>query len=97
MISRKRVVWITKEEEMARSDELRARAQELGIPTTSGVYKPQTEAWVEIGEASESELHRRIKEEERHRREHDLWKIAVASLAFSAVAAIAAWVAVFVR
>ena len=77
-----------------RTQELLRRCEALGISTRSGIYKPKAEAWVEIGEASEPELQRRIREEERHRREHKLWIVAVVAALASLVSAMAAWVAV---
>lgn len=79
---------------MARYDDLLKEAEELGIPTKgSGIYKPRREAWVEV-QISEWELYRRIKEEKRHRREHNLWIVALVSAAISVLAMAAAWVAV---
>jgi DNA-binding IclR family transcriptional regulator len=66
----------------------------------SGTYKPKTEAWDELA-ITDYELHRRIREEQRHRREHRLWIVAVISavIAFLSAAiaflsAVAAWLAV---
>jgi hypothetical protein len=58
-------------------DELLRRAEMLGLPTESGVYKPRTEAWNQLA-ITDYELLRRIREEERHRRENRLWIVAVA-------------------
>ena len=81
---------------MAGYDDLLNRAKELGIPINSGVYKPKDQAWSEI-QISEWELHRRIIEEQRHRREHRLWIVAVAAMLAAFVSAIAAWWPVLVR
>jgi hypothetical protein len=72
---------------MADFDELKRKAEELGIPVNSGVFKPRAEAWVEL-QIGEYELRRRIRDEERHRREHWLWIVALASAVASAVSAI---------
>jgi hypothetical protein len=79
---------------MAEYDRLLAEAKALGIPTNSQVYKPRSDAWTEL-QITEWELHRRIKEEERHRREHKLWIVAVISAVVSVLSALAAWAAVF--
>ena len=55
---------------MAEYDDLIKRAEQLGVPVHSVVYKPSLQI-------TDYELHRRIREEERHRREHRLWIIAV--------------------
>jgi hypothetical protein len=73
-----------------------AEARKLGLPTNSGVYKPTTEAMNEIA-TTEWELHRRIREEERHRREHNLWIVALVSAGASAVSALVALAAVCSR
>lgn len=78
---------------MATRDDLLKRAEELGLPTNSGVYKPRAEAWTEL-ETTEYELHKRIREEERHRREHRLWIVAVVAAMFAFLSALAAWWAV---
>jgi hypothetical protein len=78
---------------MAKFDDLMARAKELNIPTNSGVYKPRDESWAEL-QISEFELHRRIQEEERHRREHKLWMLAVFSAVVSVISAAVALVTV---
>jgi hypothetical protein len=52
---------------MPKFDELMSQANQLGIPTNSGVYKPKSQAWDEL-KISEWELLRRIKDERRHRR-----------------------------
>ena len=75
---------------MAAFDDLLVEAKRLGIPTNSGVYKPQSEPWNEL-QITEFELHRRIREEERHRREHKLWLVAVISAVAAVVSAIGAW------
>jgi hypothetical protein len=56
--------------------QLEARARELGIPTNSGIYKPMSETWKELA-ITPSELHRRVREEERHLRENSLHQLAV--------------------
>ena len=63
---------------MAQYDDLIARAKQLGVPINSGLFKPNSEAWTEI-QIRDYELHRRIREEQRHRREHQLWIVAVIS------------------
>jgi hypothetical protein len=78
---------------MAKYDELVERAKALNIPINSGVYKSRTEAWNEL-QITEYELHRRIGEEERHRREHRLWIITVISAAAALLSAAAAWMSV---
>jgi hypothetical protein len=75
---------------MAKRDELLERAKKLDVPTSSGVYKPSTDAWNEL-ETTEYELHRRIREEERHQREHRLWIVAVVAAIFACLSAVAAW------
>lgn len=61
-------------DELAR---LTARAQELGIPI-KGLHKPNGEG---LGEPqiTPDELHRRIREEERHLREGELHRLAIES------------------
>jgi hypothetical protein len=71
-------------------DELLKEAKDLGIPFDSGVYKPKNEAWSEI-QITDWELHRRIKEERRHRREHRLWIVALVAAIAAALSAIGAW------
>ena len=71
-------------------DQMLKEARELGIPTNSGVYKPQSEAWSEL-QITEWELHRRIEEEKRHRREHRLWIVALLSTMMALISAMAAW------
>lgn len=75
---------------MAEPDELRKKAEALGIPINSGIYKPRTEAWNEVA-ISDYELHRRIREEERHRRENRLWIVVLISTVTALLAAFAAW------
>ena len=79
---------------MAPFDELLNEAEELGIPTNSGVYKPKFEAWTEL-QITEWDLHRRIQEEKRARREQRLWIVALVSALASFISAAAAWVAVY--
>ena len=67
---------------MAEYDDLIKRAEQLGVPVNSGVYKPSLQI-------TDYELHRRIREEERHRREHHLWIVAVISAVIAVLAAIA--------
>jgi hypothetical protein len=67
---------------------LRKRAEELGLPTDSGVYKSNNETVNQLA-ITDYELHRRIREEERHRREHRLWIIAVLAAAFAFLSALA--------
>jgi hypothetical protein len=81
---------------MANLDELKKHAQKLGVPVNSAVYKPTTEAWVEL-QITEYELHRRIREEERHRREHRLWIAALVSAGIAILAAIAAWLPLILK
>ena len=81
---------------MAEYDDLKKRAEQLGVPVNSGVYKPGHEAWNEL-QTTDYELHRRIREEERHRREHRLWIVAVISAVIAVLAAVAAWVPIFVK
>jgi hypothetical protein len=57
---------------VAEYDDLIKRAEQLGVPVHSGVYEPSLQI-------TDYELHRRIREEERHRREHQLWIAAVIS------------------
>jgi hypothetical protein len=75
---------------MAAFDDLLAEAKKLGIPTNSQAYKPKSEGWSEL-QITEWELHRRIKEERRHRREQKLWVVAVISAIAAVVSAIGAW------
>jgi hypothetical protein len=81
---------------VAQYDDLIKRAEQLGLPVNSGVYKPSRETWNEL-QITDYELHRRIREEERHRREHRLWIVAVISVVIAVLAAIAAWVPIFVN
>jgi hypothetical protein len=71
---------------MARDDLIR-RAEQLGVPVNSGVYKPSRDAWNEI-EISDYQLHQRIRDEQRHRREHRLWIVAVVSAAVAVLSAV---------
>lgn len=84
--------WQNSEGENAVSayDDLIERAKKLDIPVNSGVYKPSTDTWNEL-QITEYELHRRIREEERHRRENRTWKVAVFSAVIAVLAAAAAW------
>ena len=75
---------------MAEYDDLIKRAEQLGVPVHSVVYKPSLQI-------TDYELHRRIREEERHRREHRLWIVAVISAVIAVLAAIASWVPIFVK
>ncbi|HMJ28484.1 MAG TPA: hypothetical protein VK512_07175 [Xanthobacteraceae bacterium] len=79
---------------MSQFDDLKKQAETLGVPTNSGVYKPKTEAWDQL-QITEYELHKRIREEERHQREHRLWIVAVVSAGVAVCAAIAAWMPIF--
>jgi hypothetical protein len=81
---------------VAQYDDLKKRAEQLGLPVNSGVYKPKHEAWNEL-QITDYELHRRIREEERHRREHWLWIVAAISAVIAVLAATAAWVPIFVK
>ena len=67
---------------MAEYDDLIKRAEQLGVPVHSVVYKPSLQI-------TDYELHRRIREEERHRREHQLWIVTVISAVIAVPAAIA--------
>ena len=69
------------------------KAKELGLPTNSGIYKPKDQVWSEL-EISDWERYRRIQNEERHRREHRLWKVALISMIFAVLSALAAWWAI---
>jgi hypothetical protein len=60
---------------MPSRDELLRQAKDLGLPVTSGIYNPAKEAVTEI-ETTDYELLRRIREEERHRRDGKLWIVA---------------------
>lgn len=71
-------------------DELIKEAQDLGVPTNSGIYKPKEQAWSELN-ITDWELHRRIKEERRHRREHRLWIVALVSTFLAVLSALASW------
>ena len=75
---------------MAEHEDLIKRANALGVPTNSGVYKPTHDAWNELA-ITDYELHRRIREEERHRREHRLWIVAVIAASAAVASAICAW------
>ena len=81
---------------MAEHEELIRRAEALGIPTNSGMYMPRNEAVDELA-ITDYELHRRIREEERHRREHRLWIVAVVSAVIAFLSAIGAWLAIIVN
>ena len=67
---------------MAEYDDLIKRAEQLGVPVHSVVYKPSLQI-------TDYELHRRIREEERHGREHQLWIVAVISTVIAVLAAVA--------
>jgi hypothetical protein len=71
---------------MLKGDELRARAEELGV-SMGRLYDSD-------GHISEPELQRRVLEAERANRESRLWLIALISAIASVVSAIAACVAV---
>ncbi len=71
-------------------DELLKETKDLDIPTNSGVYKPKSEAWSEL-QITDWELHRRINDERRHRREHRLWIVALVAAIFAGLSAIASW------
>ena len=77
-------------------EDLVRRAEKLGLPIDSGVYRPSNQAVTPIPVA-DYELHRRIREEERHRREHRLWIVAVLAAAFAFPSALAAWVPVLCK
>jgi hypothetical protein len=81
---------------MGNFDKLQSKAEKLGIPTNSGIYKPKTEAWQEI-QITEYELQRRIKEEERHIREHSMWQYAFWSALASVISAIVALSALLIK
>ena len=68
-------------------DDLIEQAKKLGAPISSGTYKPKTEAWDELA-VTDYELPRRIREEQRHRREHRLWIVAVISAVFAILSAV---------
>ncbi len=78
---------------MPEHDDLLRKAQKLGIPTNSGIFKPRDTAWDELA-ITDYELQRRIREEQRHRREHRLWIVALISAAIAFLSALAAWWAV---
>ena len=85
---------------MPQHDDLIEQANKLGVPISSGIYKPKTEAWDELA-ISDYELLRRIRAEQRHRREHRLWIVAVVSVVVAVVSVViafmsmvAAWLAV---
>jgi hypothetical protein len=80
---------------MARKDLIK-RAERLGIPVNSGVYKPRSEAVDEIA-ITDYQLHQRIRDEQRHRREHRLWLVAVGSAIIAVLSAVAAWISVFIQ
>ncbi len=67
---------------MLEHDDLMQKAKKLGIPTNSGIYKPSDTTWNELA-ITDYELHRRIREEQRHRREHRLWVVAAISAAIA--------------
>ncbi|TAJ80368.1 hypothetical protein EPO44_18585 [bacterium] len=68
-------------------EQVRKRAEELGIPTTDP-YR---------GELTADELRNKIRDAERSERERWLWLIALLSAIASIVSAAAAWTAVFMR
>ncbi len=59
-------------------DDLQKEARKLNIPINSGIYKPRDQTWVEL-QITEYELHRRIKEARRFKRDQWLFFIAVVS------------------
>jgi hypothetical protein len=75
-------------------DQLLNEAKRLGIPTNSGMYKLRAEPWTEL-QIGEYELHRRITQEKRHRRENRLWLVALVSAIAAVVSAIGAWAPLF--
>ena len=81
---------------MAQRDDLIKEAEKLGVPINSGLYKPNAQAWSELA-ISDYELHRRIREEQRHRREHRLWTVAVFSAVIAVLSMIGTWLAVTCR
>jgi hypothetical protein len=85
-----RVISGASEFPMAQHDELIRKAEQLGVPISSGIYKPKTEAWDELA-ITDYELHRRIREEQRHRREHRLWIVAVISAVIAFISAVIAF------
>jgi hypothetical protein len=81
---------------MSDTTNLEEQAKELGIPTNSNIYRPKNEAWVEL-QITEIELHRRIREEKRHRREHCLYLIAVISAVISLLSCVATYSQIFMH
>jgi hypothetical protein len=81
---------------MPRHDDLLSPAKELGVPTNSGVYKSSHDALNELA-TGDCELYRRIRKEERHRREHRLWIVAVIAALAALASAIASLVALHKR
>lgn len=75
-------------------DALLMKAKELEIPINSGIYKPKSDAWSQLN-ITEYELHRRIKEEQRNRRDSKLFWIALLSTFASILSAAAALLAVY--
>jgi hypothetical protein len=67
---------------VAQYDDLIKHAEQLGVPANCGVYKPSLQI-------TDYELYRRIREDERHIREHQLWIVAVISAVIAVPTAIA--------
>jgi len=74
-------------------EDLLKEAESLGIPTNSGLYKSKSDSVAEL-QITRWELHRRIKEEQRHRREHRIWIVALVASAAAVLSAMASWAAV---
>lgn len=80
---------------LLKGDQLKKRADELGIDTTGNAIRQSDsgEHWV----VYEAELQHRIIDAERSIREHRLWIIALVSAIASVFSAATALVAIFLR
>lgn len=77
---------IPKKQQLLKGDELKARAEELGV-SLSQLYDTK-------GHINEPELQRRVVEAERSIRESKLWVVAVVAAAAAVISALGAWAAV---
>jgi hypothetical protein len=76
---------------LLRGEELRKRAEELGVSMSPG------EDMSAGGTVLEPAMQRRVMETERAQREERLWLVALFSAIASAISAVAAWCAVVCR
>jgi hypothetical protein len=80
--------------------DLLARAQKLhvyilDIEGTDDALKGSKYMREQLGPFSMAEIQKRVLEAESHRRQNRLWRVAVLSAVFSAISAMASWLAVY--